>query len=88
MDNKQFEAFFTTFSAATEAEQVSLMKHFMLTHSLDELLAWNQFLAAKSEKSLQKIIARGLTDDDKAWFKTQYAPFDELEKQLNARKAA
>ena len=77
---QQFEAFYNKYAKAeTEAAQYALLKDFTLSLSLDELLAWNSFLDAKWQKSINETLKKGLTEEDKAWFKNQFAKFDALE---------
>jgi hypothetical protein len=77
---QQFEAFYNKYNKAeTEAVQYALLKDFTLSLSLDELLAWNNFVDAKWQKSIDETLKKGLTAEDKAWFKQQFAKFDALE---------
>ncbi len=77
---QQFEAFYNRYKKAeTEADQYALLKDFTLSLSLDELLAWNSFVDAKWQKSIDETLKRGLTAEDKAWFNQQFAKFDALE---------
>ncbi len=86
-ENKKFEDFFKVYiNTHTEIEQYEVLQKFLLTCSLPELLAWNDFLESKSK--LKELVARGLTDEDHDFFKTQFAKFDELEGQLKMRQAA
>jgi hypothetical protein len=80
MINKQFEAFYKKYAKAeTEAAQYALLKDFTLNLSLEDLLAWNNFLDAKWQISINETLKKGLTEEDKAWFKQQFAKFDDLE---------
>lgn len=80
MKKQEFEAFYKKYAKAeTEAEQYALLKDFTLSLSLDELLAWNDFVDAKWQKSIDATLKKGLTEDDKLWFKQQFAKFDALE---------
>jgi hypothetical protein len=77
---QQFEAFYNKYNKAeTETAQYALLKDFTLSLSLDELLAWNNFVDAKWQKSIDETLKKGLTEEDKAWFKNQFAKFDALE---------
>ena len=93
MKLQQFEAFHKKYAQAeTEAAQYALLKDFTLNLSLDELLAWNDFVDAKWQKSMDVTLKNGLTEDDKFWFKQQFAKFDALETLIHPnaeqRKAA
>ena len=80
MEVQQFEAFYKKYAQAeTEAAEYALLKDFTLSMSLDELLAWNDFVDAKWQKSIDATLKKGLTEDDKLWFKQQFAKFDDLE---------
>jgi hypothetical protein len=77
---QQFEAFHNKYAKAeTETAQYALLKDFTLSLTLDELLAWNSFIDAKWQKSINETLKQGLTEDDRAWFKQQFAKFDALE---------
>jgi hypothetical protein len=82
MNNKnRFEAFYALYNKAqTEPEQYALLKDFTLSLSLDELLAWNNFVDEKWTKHFNQAIKQGITQDDKLWFEQQFAKFDELAK--------
>ena len=85
--NKKFDDFFEVYiNAKTEAEQYSVLKDFMLSCSFTELLAWNDYLESKS--NLKAIVARGLTDEDRSFFKEQFDKFDDLAAQIKGRKVA
>lgn len=89
MKNKKFELFWMAYQRAdSEKSRLEMMREFMMNSSFEELMAWNDYLAEMSEESLQKIVAQGLTEEDKAFFKEQYAKFDGVEAQIKARKAA
>jgi hypothetical protein len=82
---KKFEVFFDIYiNTHTETEQYAVLQKFLLTCSLSELLAWNDFLESKSK--LRELVARGLTEEDHVFFRTQFAKFDELENQLKIRQ--
>ena len=90
---KKFESFYKTYALAETVEtQYILLKDFTLSLSLDELLAWNDFIYAKWQKSFDKLLEKGLTDEDRAWFADQFAEFDALEASfkptVEQRKAA
>jgi hypothetical protein len=83
MMEQKFEAFYNKHAKAeTEAVQYALLKDFTLSLSLDELLAWNEFVDSKWQKSINEVLKKGLTEEDKVWFKNQFAKFDILEATL------
>ena len=85
--NKKFDDFFEIYiKTQTEVEQYAVLKVFLLSCSLQELIAWNDYLDTKSQ--FNEIVARGLSDDDHTFFKEQFAKFDALETQLKMQKAA
>ena len=63
-----------------------MLGDFLLSCSLKELIAWNDYLDSKS--NLKEIIARGLTAEDHVFFRAQFAKFDALEAQLKLRQVA
>ena len=80
MKKQEFEAFYKKYAQAeTETAQYALLKDFTLSLTLDELLAWNDFVDAKWQKAIDVTLKKGLTEDDKLWFKQQFAKFDALE---------
>jgi hypothetical protein len=85
MTMKKFEAFYKKYTQArTEELEYALLKDFTLSLSLEELLAWNEFVDSKWQKSINETIKKGLTDEDHVWFKNQFAKFDTLEASLKA----
>lgn len=87
MKKNKFEDFFQVYiNTHSEMEQYTLLQKFLLTCSLPELLAWNDFLESKSK--LKELVARGLTKDDHHFFKTQFAKFDDLELQIKTQQTA
>lgn len=80
---QKFETFYNTYiKAETEVAQYALLKDFTLSLSLDELLAWNSFVDSKWQKSINETLKKGLNEEDKVWFKHQFAKFDTLEASL------
>ncbi len=89
MENKKFELFWNAYlNAASPEIRLAMMREFMMASNFEELMAWNEYLDEMSKESLKKIAAKGLTDEDRAFFKEQFAKFDDLEAQLKLRKAA
>jgi hypothetical protein len=89
MKNKKFESLWKVYRETKSAEdRLSIMKDFMLNSNLEELMAWNNYLGDMLEKSLKELVAKGLTDEDRAFFEEQFAKFDGLEAELKVRKAA
>ena len=85
--NKKFDDFFEIYmDLDNEAEQYVLLDEFLSDCSAAELFAWNDYIASKS--NLEEIVARGLTEEDHAFFKAEFAKFDALEGQLKIRQAA
>lgn len=41
-----------------------------------------------AQESLKELVAKGLTDEDRAFFKEQFAKFDDLEAKVKAQKTA
>ena len=89
MKNKKFELLWAKYQETESAEiRLTMMREFMMDSSFEELIAWNDYLAEMSQKSLKKIVADGLSDEDRTFFKEQFAKFNDLEAQIKARKAA
>ena len=89
MNNKKFDKLWKKFSEAkTEEEQYAIMKEFMFSSNLDELLEWNHYLGGKGLKTWAEHRKTGLSEEDKAFYKEQFAKFDELEATLKLRRAA
>jgi hypothetical protein len=87
--NEKFELLWNNYQkAGSDQIRLEMMREFMMASNFEELMAWNEYLDEMSKKSLKKIVAKGLTDDDRAFFKEQFAKFDELEAVIKARKAA
>ena len=85
--NKKFDDFLEIYmNTHEEDKQYAILGDFLLTCSLKELFAWNDFLESKSD--FEALVARGLTEEDHAFFRAQFAKFDALEAQLNLRRAA
>lgn len=74
--------------AASEEEQYAIMKEFMFNASFEDFLAWNHYLGEKANKIWIDNQKTGLSDEDKAWYKEQFAKFDKLEEQIKLGKAA
>ena len=77
---QKFEALYKEYCALeTEAAQYAWLKDFTLSLPLHDLLAWNDFIGEKLKRGTNEAIKNGLTEDDKLWFKEQFAKFDALE---------
>jgi hypothetical protein len=77
---RKFEAFYKKYcEMETEAMQYAVLKDFTLSLQLDDLLAWNDFMGKKLDEGINEAKKQGLTEDDRAWFKQQFAKFDALE---------
>jgi hypothetical protein len=89
MKNEKFELLWSAYQkAGSDQIRLEMMREFMMGSNFEELMAWNEYLGEMSQKSLKKIVAKGVTDDDRAYFKEQFAKIDDLEAVLKARKAA
>ena len=89
MKNKNFDKLWEHYSKAeSEEQQYDIMKTFMQSASLEDLLAWNRYLADKGNVAWAEHRQTGLSEADKEWYKTQFAQFDDLEKQIKGRKTA
>jgi hypothetical protein len=89
MNDNKFDELWQIYSdTSSEEEQYALMKEFMLSSSLEDLLAWNRFLAEKGDKMWTEHRKAGLSDSDKEWYKAQFAQFDDLISQIQMKRAA
>ncbi len=80
MKVQEFEVLYKEYSTLeTEAMQYAWLKDFTLGCTLGELLAWNNFIGKKWDKAIDVTLKKGLTEEDKLWFKEQFAKFDALE---------
>ena len=76
--NKKFDDFYEIYmDLDDEEEQDVLLDEFLSDCSASELMAWNDYITSKS--NLEEIVARGLTEEDHAFFKAEFAKFDALE---------
>lgn len=87
-DNKFDELWQIYSDASSEEEQYARMKEFMFASSLEDLLAWNRFLAEKGDKMWAEHRKTGLSESDKEWYKAQFARFDDLVHQIQMKRAA
>ena len=74
--------------AATADSKHLLLKDFMLSLSFEELLDWNNFLSDNLDVLIQKNIKEGLTQEDKDFYRQQFARFDTLSEQMRPKIAA
>ena len=82
---RKFDDFFQIYiNAETETKEYAVLEAFLLSCSLPELLAWNDYLESKS--NLKELSNRGLTADDYQFFKNQFDQFEVLEKQVLKRQ--
>jgi phage regulator Rha-like protein len=89
MENKKFELLWKDYQEANSDEsRLEMMREFMMGSSFEELMAWNEYLGEMQQKALKELVAKGLTDEDRAFFKEQFAKFDGLEAELKVRKTA
>ena len=73
-------------TATADAKHL-LLKNYMLSMSFEELMDWNNFLSDNIDVLIHKNIETGVTEEDKAFYRQQFARFDNLMAQ-SARKAA
>ncbi len=73
--------------AATDEEKHLLLKNHMLSMSFEKLMDWNNFLSDNIDVLIAKNIKDGLTNEDKEFYRQQFARFDGLTEQ-NQRKVA
>ena len=64
------------------------MKTYMQSASFEDLLVCNRYLADKGNIAWAEHRQTRLSEADKEWYKTQFAQFDDLEKQIKGRKMA
>ena len=89
MKNKTFDFFLKKHSLLeTEEEKHNLLKDFMLSLSFDELMAWTQYLSDNIDAQIEKNIKEGLTEEDKEFYRQQFAKFDIVVEQIQRKKAA
>jgi hypothetical protein len=75
-------------AVATSDEKQMLLKDFMLSMSFEELLDWNNFLSDNLDVLIQKNINEGLTQDDKDFYRQQFARFDTLSEEMRQKAVA
>jgi hypothetical protein len=88
MKKRNHQKFFATYQEATTDEKHLLLKNYMLSLSFEELLDWNNYLSDNIDALIQKNIAQGLTEADKAFYHQQFARFDNLAEHINRKAAA
>lgn len=74
-------------SANTLDEKRSLLKNYMLSLSFEELLDWNNYLSDNIDILIHKNIEQGLTEEDKEFYRQQFARFDNLLEQIPHKAA-
>ena len=67
--------------AETDEEKHLLLKNHMLSMSFEELMDWNIFLSDNIDVLIHKNIKDGLTNEDKEFYRQQFARFDGLMEQ-------
>jgi hypothetical protein len=75
-------------SVETSEGKHILLKNFMLSMSFEELLDWNNFLSDNIDVLIQKNINEGLTQEDKEFYRQQFARFDKLSEQMSQKAVA
>lgn len=89
MNNNIFETFFEKYmSLESEDEKLNFQKDFMLSLSFKDLKAWTDCLSDSIDAQMDKNIKRGLTEEDKEFYRRHFARFDALIEQINHKKAA
>ena len=73
--------------AVTDEEKHLLLKNHMLSMSFEELMDWQIFLSDNIDLQIQKNIKDGLTNEDKEFYRQQFARFDSLLGQGQAKVA-
>ena len=58
-----------------------LLKNYMLSMSFEELMDWNNFLSDNIDVLIHKNIETGVTEEDKEFYRQQFARFDNLMQQ-------
>lgn len=82
-------AFVTKYQLADTAEEKHLLlKNYMLSMSFEELMDWNNFLSDNIDVLIAKNIKDGLTNEDKEFYRQQFARFDNLMEQSQLKVAA
>ena len=69
-------------SVKTIDEKQSLLKDYMLSLSFEELLEWNNYLSDNIDALIHKNIEQGLTEEDKEFYRQQFARFDNLVEKI------
>ena len=83
MKNKKFDDFYKIYQAAkSEAEEYTLLKTFMMSCTVEELMAWNQYLAEKSSLFWKKNKKTQLSDADNKALADQFEKIDTLTAQI------
>ena len=89
MEKKNHKAFVERlWQLKTKAQQHAALKDYMLSLSFDELIEWNAQNFDESQKSIDALLKKGVTDDDRTWFGEQFAKFDDLERTIRGNAAA
>ena len=68
--------------AKTIDEKQILLKNYMLSLSFEELLDWNNYLSDNIDVLIHKNIEQGLTEEDKEFYRQQFARFDNLVEKI------
>jgi hypothetical protein len=89
MSKEEHNAFVKKYNLAETAEEKQgLLKDFMLSMSFEELMDWNNFLSDNIDVLIHKNIEAGLTQEDKEFYRQQFARFDNLMLEQNPHKVA
>ncbi len=74
--------------ADTASQKENLLKDYMLSMSFAELMDWNNFLSDNIDVLIHKNIKSGVTEEDKAFYRQQFARFDNIMEQSQLKVAA
>ena len=89
MNKRTFDAFFEKYmSLESDDEKHNFQKDFMLSLSFKDLKAWTDCLSDSIDAQIDKNIERGLTEEDKEFYRRHFDRFDALTEQINHKKAA
>ena len=88
MKKTNHSTFFKKYQLAkTIDEKQILLKNYMLSLSFEELLDWNNYLSDNIDALIHKNIEQGLTEEDKEFYRQQFARFDNLIEQIPHKAA-
>jgi hypothetical protein len=84
MKNKKFDDFYKIYIAAkSEAEEYALLNNFMMSCSIEELMAWNQYLTDKSAQFWAKNSQTKLKESEHQALAAHFEKIDALTTLIN-----